>query len=64
MGINLSGTGKVAAIWLILAYFSYMWRAEFIASRTFCSNKLFQQNCWFMMAFVLATASSEFIASI
>jgi hypothetical protein len=36
MGINLSWTGKVAA--LVDINHTYMWRAEFIASRTFCSN--------------------------
>jgi hypothetical protein len=50
MGINLSGTGKVAAIWLILALFSHgelSYRQGLSAV-----TKLFQQkNCWFMMAF-------------
>ncbi|MFV8345994.1 peptide MFS transporter [Flavobacterium sp. ZB4P13] len=67
MGINLSGAGKVAAIWLILAYFLHTC-GELSLSPVGLSavTKLspakivgFMMGVWF-----LATASSEFIASI
>lgn len=67
IGINLSGAGKVAAIWLILAYFLHTC-GELSLSPVGLSavTKLspakivgFMMGVWF-----LATASSEFIASI
>lgn len=67
MGINISGAGKVAAIWLILAYFLHTC-GELSLSPVGLSavTKLsppkilgFMMGVWF-----LATASSEFIASI
>lgn len=67
MGINISGAGKVAAIWLILAYFLHTC-GELTLSPVGLSavTKLsppkilgFMMGVWF-----LATASSEFIASI
>ncbi|WP_339834131.1 oligopeptide:H+ symporter [uncultured Flavobacterium sp.] len=67
MGINLSGVGKVAAFWLILAYFLHTC-GELSLSPVGLSavTKLspvkivgFMMGVWF-----LATASSEFIASL
>tara|TARA_R110000868_G_scaffold119807_3_gene317887 strand:- start:7 stop:1551 length:1545 start_codon:yes stop_codon:yes gene_type:complete len=67
MGINISGAGKVAAIWLILAYFLHTC-GELCLSPVGLSavTKLspvkivgFMMGVWF-----LATASSEFIASV
>jgi POT family proton-dependent oligopeptide transporter len=67
MGINLSGVGKVAAVWLITAYFLHTC-GELSLSPVGLSavTKLsppkivgFMMGVWF-----LATASSEFIASI
>lgn len=67
MGINISGVGKVAAIWLVLAYFLHSC-GELCLSPVGLSavTKLspakivgFMMGVWF-----LATASSEFIASI
>ena len=67
MGINVSGLGKVAAIWLILAYFLHTC-GELSLSPVGLSavTKLspakivgFMMGVWF-----LATASSEFIASV
>ncbi|MFT6748773.1 MAG: POT family proton-dependent oligopeptide transporter [Flavobacterium sp.] len=67
MGINVSGAGKVAAIWLILAYFLHTC-GELSLSPVGLSavTKLspvkivgFMMGVWF-----LATASSEFIASV
>jgi POT family proton-dependent oligopeptide transporter len=67
MGINVSGVGKVAAIWLILAYFLHTC-GELSLSPVGLSavTKLsppkilgFMMGVWF-----LATASSEFIASL
>lgn len=67
MGINLSGAGKVAAIWLILAYLLHTC-GELSLSPVGLSavTKLspvkivgFMMGVWF-----LATASSEFIASV
>ncbi|MFC4738788.1 peptide MFS transporter [Flavobacterium ponti] len=67
MGINVSGLGKVAAIWLILAYFLHTC-GELSLSPVGLSavTKLspvkivgFMMGVWF-----LATASSEFIASL
>ncbi len=67
MGINISGTGKVAAIWLILAYLLHS-SGELCLSPVGLSavTKLspvkivgFMMGVWF-----LATASSEFIASV
>ena len=67
MGINISGTGKVAAFWLILAYLLHTF-GELSLSPVGLSavTKLspvkivgFMMGVWF-----LATASSEFIASI
>ena len=67
MGINVSGLGKVAAIWLILTYFLHTC-GELCLSPVGLSavTKLspvkivgFMMGVWF-----LATASSEFIASV
>ena len=67
MGINVSGAGKVAAVWLILAYFLHTC-GELSLSPVGLSavTKLspakivgFMMGVWF-----LATASSEFIASV
>ncbi|MFT5753698.1 MAG: POT family proton-dependent oligopeptide transporter [Flavobacterium sp.] len=67
MGINVSGAGKVAAVWLILAYFLHTC-GELSLSPVGLSavTKLspvkivgFMMGVWF-----LATASSEFIASL
>ena len=67
MGINVSGTGKVAAVWLILAYLLHTC-GELSLSPVGLSavTKLspvkivgFMMGVWF-----LATASSEFIASV
>ncbi|MCW2120795.1 peptide MFS transporter [Flavobacterium sp. 7A] len=67
MGINVSGAGKVAAIWLVLAYFLHTC-GELSLSPVGLSavTKLspvkivgFMMGVWF-----LATASSEFIASV
>lgn len=67
MGINVSGVGKVAAVWLILAYFLHTC-GELSLSPVGLSavTKLspvkivgFMMGVWF-----LATASSEFIASV
>lgn len=67
MGINVSGVGKVAAFWLILAYFLHTC-GELSLSPVGLSavTKLsppkivgFMMGVWF-----LATASSEFIASV
>ncbi len=66
-GINISGTGKVAAIWLVLAYLLHS-SGELCLSPVGLSavTKLspakivgFMMGVWF-----LATASSEFIASV
>jgi proton-dependent oligopeptide transporter, POT family len=67
LGINLSGTGKVAIIWLVITYALHTW-GELCLSPVGLSavTKLspvkivgFMMGVWF-----LATASSEFIASV